>query len=438
LKPTQPLCDSRLSGATDSESDGDLPSIDSSPPASPPPNTSRDKETPEVLTIDSPTPPRRQQKAKNKTLSAFPTPKKKSLKPTQPLCDSRLSGATDSESDGDLPSIDSSPPASPPPNTSRDKETPEVVTIGSPTPPRRQQKAKSKTLPAIPTPKKKSLKPTQPLCDSRLSGAKHKTFLESLSLAKHGEEEIDFSRCHPEATKYIKHFSRHKVDLCKQLYNLYNKEAFDNRLPSEMEMIWCPRLTKTAGTCMMKGKMDKQRKTFTERSCKIKLSAKVLDSADRLRDTLVHEMCHAAAWLLSEVQGGHGPIWKSWAGRCMKRLPELPIISRCHAYEIRTKFTYQCTGLGCGATYGRHSKSIDVEKKVCGKCRGRLVLLSNSTKSSLRHSKEGATGDQTPRTPNAFAMFVKEKYKTCRTPGVSHADAMKQISAMFAQTKISK
>ena len=61
------------------------------------------------------------------------------------------------------------------------------------------------------------------------------------------------------------------------LYNLYNKEAFDNRLPSEMEMIWCPRLTKTAGTCMMKGKMDKQRKTFTERSCKIKLSAKVLD-----------------------------------------------------------------------------------------------------------------------------------------------------------------
>merc|ERR1719295_805813 len=35
--------------ATDSESDGDLPSIDSSPPASPPPNTSRDKETPEVL-----------------------------------------------------------------------------------------------------------------------------------------------------------------------------------------------------------------------------------------------------------------------------------------------------------------------------------------------------------------------------------------------------
>ena len=62
--------------ATDSESDGDLPSIDSSPPASPPPNTSRDKETPEVLAIDSPTPPRRQQKAKNKKLPAIPTPRK--------------------------------------------------------------------------------------------------------------------------------------------------------------------------------------------------------------------------------------------------------------------------------------------------------------------------------------------------------------------------
>ena len=34
-----------------------------------------------------------------------------------------------------------------------------------------------------------------------------------------------------------------------------------------------------------------------ERISKIELSSKVIDSADRLRDTLIHEMCHAAAWI---------------------------------------------------------------------------------------------------------------------------------------------
>ena len=34
------------------------------------------------------------------------------------------------------------------------------------------------------------------------------------------------------------------------------------------------------------------------RASKIELSTKVLDSSDRLRDTLIHEMCHAAAWVI--------------------------------------------------------------------------------------------------------------------------------------------
>ena len=30
---------------------------------------------------------------------------------------------------------------------------------------------------------------------------------------------------------------------------------------------------------------------------------------------------------------------------------------------------------GCGAEYGRHSKSIDTEKQRCGRCKGRLVQV---------------------------------------------------------------
>ena len=78
-----------------------------------------------------------------------------------------------------------------------------------------------------------------------------------------------------------------------------------------------------------------------ERYSVIQLSPKVLDSPDMLRDTMVHEMCHAAAWIISGYADGHGPLFKDWARRAMAAFPELPIIARCHSYKIRTKYTYR-------------------------------------------------------------------------------------------------
>ena len=65
---------------------------------------------------------------------------------------------------------------------------------------------------------------------------------------------------------------------------------------------------------------------------------------------MVHEMCHAASWIISGYKDGHGPIWKNWAARAMKRFPELPVIARCHSYEIRTKYVYRCQGCAYGKT----------------------------------------------------------------------------------------
>lgn len=48
------------------------------------------------------------------------------------------------------------------------------------------------------------------------------------------------------------------------------------------------------------------------RSCTVELSEKVLTSADRLRCTLIHELCHAAVWLFNGEKGGHGATWKAW------------------------------------------------------------------------------------------------------------------------------
>ena len=126
---------------------------------------------------------------------------------------------------------------------------------------------------------------------------------------------------------------------------------------------------------------------------------------------------------------------KSWGRKAMKRFPELPLIANCHTYKIRTRFVYEC--IKCGYRYGRHSKSVDTDRKRCGRCKGQLQLLVASKQNGKYELQPDATDLKTPaKTPNAFALFVKENYKHCRTPGSSHKDAMALLSQKFAATKL--
>jgi hypothetical protein len=48
--------------------------------------------------------------------------------------------------------------------------------------------------------------------------------------------------------------------------------------------------------------------------CRLELSTKILTTMGRLRNTLAHEMCHVAAWLLEEdYDAPHGPAFWKWA-----------------------------------------------------------------------------------------------------------------------------
>ena len=258
------------------------------------------------------------------------------------------------------------------------------------------------------------------------------TFLSSLTMDTPKE------RCHPQALPYLKNFKKSKEELAKRLYQMYNVQCFDSALPEDMEITWNVRLTKTAGLCY-----SKRYKKFNveTRSSRIELSTKVIDRGDRLRDTLIHEMCHAASWIISGYRDGHGPLWRTWAEKAMKRLPELQEIDRCHSYQISTKYTYRC--VKCGYEIGRHSKSLDTERKVCGHCHGRFELVVNTgaTPSSTRGQGGAAGGDsatRTPRAPTGFAKFVQDNYKVYKQPGTNHAEVMKILSNKFSATKITK
>uniref|UniRef100_A0A3Q0RH23 Germ cell nuclear acidic peptidase n=1 Tax=Amphilophus citrinellus TaxID=61819 RepID=A0A3Q0RH23_AMPCI len=220
------------------------------------------------------------------------------------------------------------------------------------------------------------------------------------------------------SSSYADSFKRNKEELTSKLYQLYNTTVFGSKLPVNMSVSWNKKMRKTAGYCV-----TGQEKGGGNRYARIELSEKVCDSADRLRDTLIHEMCHAATWLINGVRDGHGNFWKLYARKATLAHPELPMVTRCHSYDIKYKFQYQCTR--CQNTIGRHSKSLDTQRFVCALCTGQLVLLTPSK----------------PRAPTPFANFVKENYGSVRQKlaGQSHAEVMRKLSADFAsKTKLSQ
>lgn len=158
---------------------------------------------------------------------------------------------------------------------------------------------------------------SKPIARTLFSSDDDAWFLESLSEDKPLEE------CHLRAVRFRRQFRKSRQDLTEALFTIFNKELFGNRLPRS-DISWNGRLTSTAGRCF-----------YLEQSrFRVELSPKLLDCAGRTRDTLLHELCHAAVWCIHGCRGGHSHSgWKFWVNRAARRFPKLPPIERCHNYK---------------------------------------------------------------------------------------------------------
>ncbi|CAM9514624.1 unnamed protein product [Lampetra fluviatilis] len=230
--------------------------------------------------------------------------------------------------------------------------------------------------------------------------------------------ELSSPSCH-----YVRNFKKCKAQLTASLYKFYNETVFKNKLPNNMELLWNNKMRKTAGYCVM----GKGPGPACQPYARIELSVKVCDNAERLRDTLVHEMCHAATWLINGQRDGHGRLWQLYARTATLVHPELPTVSRCHTYNITFKYRYECTR--CKNSIGRHSKSLDTERFVCALCQGRFVLLPPEGRGSTPVASRALT---------PFTRFVKEQYGTTRSarPDSSHADIMRILGEQFSKSKL--
>jgi len=221
-------------------------------------------------------------------------------------------------------------------------------------------------------------------------------------------------------------FNRHKDALAGALFAEFNANVFDDQLPVDFDVSWNNKLLTTAGLTHYK-RSSKTGETVY--SARIELSTKVLDTVEKLEATLLHEMCHASAWLVDKIaKPPHGPVFKKWATLAMRTYPETNV-STCHAYAIHQPYKWRCTREWCQQEYGRHSKSIDITKKACGACGGKLEYLGKFKK----NGQEVQT-----RAPTAFSLFVKEHFKATKDAlgaGTPHASVMKTLSKRWKDAK---
>jgi SprT-like family len=129
----------------------------------------------------------------------------------------------------------------------------------------------------------------------------------------------NFEKCNPRALNYRKNFETSKTDLTSYLFRLFDKEVFDERL-KRVTVEWDVLDPAVAGDCeFLNGPRG-------NRNAKIRLNSLYNKSPARVRDTLIHEMCHAAEWIICGSEGNHEAVWLFWREKAMRVYPQLPFI----------------------------------------------------------------------------------------------------------------
>jgi predicted SprT family Zn-dependent metalloprotease len=155
-----------------------------------------------------------------------------------------------------------------------------------------------------------------------------------------------------------------------------------------VKIIWSKTLQKTAGRAQWRSERvecqgpDGQKTSATQHVhyAAIELAERIIDDQYRLINTLAHEYCHLANFMVSRIiDNPHGASFKAWGRKCAETLKDHPVyggqinVTTKHSYKIDWKYMWACTG--CGHTFGRHSKSIDPGKQRCGGCNNRLEQI---------------------------------------------------------------
>ncbi|KAG9017189.1 hypothetical protein FRB90_001408, partial [Tulasnella sp. 427] len=191
-------------------------------------------------------------------------------------------------------------------------------------------------------------------------------------------------------SRFLEHYA-------KELFDDLNENVF-NHILDGCELIWSKLLLSTAGKAFMRKERDENGTVIHTAdgsvavSLTIELSTKVVDSEERVRNTLSHEMCHLSTWIADGPnQPDHGSAWKKWTNKVTRYRSDIEI------------------------------SSIDITKQGCGLCRSVLKPLFETN----------------AKPKSAWQEFMKQNLKTIKSqnPGISQSSAMQLLAEMWKQSK---
>ncbi|XP_023034878.1 uncharacterized protein LOC6649285 [Drosophila willistoni] len=237
-------------------------------------------------------------------------------------------------------------------------------------------------------------------------------FVESLS------PEISLNMCHPLATSYRnKDFQQCKQQLAKILFNMFNHRIFYCGL--RPQIIWKRSLTVHSSRLIVSGEQAR-------RSAIIILSESIQQPAVLVKSVL-HEMCHAAAFVFN-AETGHGDNCRKWSYLAKSLMPELPFVGDCDA-------TYKYSCYLCEATsFGRinfpddgDDRSHEMQQHLhCSYCQ--FEVLVEPWQSDFPHSWSCTDPLMTP-----YKKFIKNNYSKVKEPVTSHNEKMRQLNLEYMQ-----
>lgn len=170
----------------------------------------------------------------------------------------------------------------------------------------------------------------------------------------------------------------------------------------------------------------------------IELATKVLLNEADLLNTVAHEFCHLATFILDgKPKAAHGAEFKRWGAKCSRAFGDRGIVvTTKHNYEIEYKYIWRC--VECLTEVQRHSKSVDPAKHRCGRCKGVLQQVKPVPRGSAAAAKAGgssaaAAGEKKEKKVSAYQEFTGQQMKALKAEnkGMTFGEMMSIVSSRW-------
>lgn len=290
------------------------------------------------------------------------------------------------------------------------------------------------------------------------------------------EKELRLEAMRKYATSPEKKLERKAFDLEKHSLARSFLQELDDRITNGelskltadtggLKITWSQNLLTTAGRanwkCKMQSTMVKdangvmtEKLEKREHSGSIELSSRVLGNRSDLLNTVAHEFCHLAVFILiGKPKLAHGADFKSFGAKCESVFRDRGIVvTTKHDYKIEFKYIWECEG--CHRPVMRHSRSVDVVRQRCGVCRGVLRQImppprGNGASTPTATAPNGANGANgsgsagpptAKKKPTAWNEFLSQEMKALskENPKMSFRDKMAAASSKWANMQREK